>query len=129
MLILDTHAFIWLASDQELLAGAAKAAIRANSENLYISSITAFEIALLVKRERLNLPLAAKEFIERALKQHNIEELLIDRSILLRAASLPDIHNDPFDRMIIASALIHNMPIITKDAKIQKYPGITTVWK
>ena len=128
MFLLDTHAFVWLVSDQKKLSESAKRLIGENAGNLFISSITAFEIALLVKRERLILPLAPSEFMDRAMVQHGIEEFFINRQILFHAVSLPDIHNDPFDRIIISTAHLSKMAIITKDRNIRSYLRITVVW-
>ena len=129
MILLDTHAFVWLTSDNSMLPDKAKAAITEHALSLCISSITALEIALLVKRERLILPLPVTEYIEKALSFHEIRECLPDRKILIKSAELPDIHNDPFDRIIIATALVHDMPIITKDRKFTGYPNIITIWE
>jgi PIN domain nuclease of toxin-antitoxin system len=128
MLLLDTHAFVWLASDQTQLTAAGKAAIRAAAGALCISSITGLEIALLVKRGRLELPLPPREFIERALRQHGIEEIPVDVEIALRSAALPDIHNDPFDRIIAATALNRGCPLLSKDTVLPRYPGMTLLW-
>ena len=129
MVLLDTHTFIWLASDQPLLTEHSKKIITENSDRLYISSVSALEIALLVKRKRLVLPLDTSEYINKAIKRHGIEELPVDRKILLYSASLPDIHNDPFDRIIISTAILNNMQLITKDKIINKYPDVKIVWE
>jgi len=128
MLLFDTHAFIWLASTPKELSPAAKRAIQGNADNLYISSISALEIAILVKRKRLILPLGTAEFIDRALKQHGIHEIPLDRSIAIASTCLPDIHNDPFDRIIIATAQLNGMSIVSRDRLLQSYPGIRIIW-
>jgi PIN domain nuclease of toxin-antitoxin system len=128
MLLLDTHAFVWLASDSTRLTQDAKQAIRTHADDLHLSSISALEIGLLVKRERLDLPVAPGAFIERALEQHGVEEVMVDREIALASVGLPDLHNDPFDRIIIATALAGGMSILTKDTVIPTYPGVKTIW-
>ena len=128
MLLLDTHAFVWLASDQRQLSGRAVATVRQSAGQLYLSSISSLEIALVVKRNRLHLPLPPQDFVERALHQHGIEELPLDTPVLTRSAALPDIHNDPFDRIIVAVALIRGLSILSKDTVIPQYPGTTVVW-
>jgi len=125
-LILDTHAFVFLASDVKKLPDRAKKIIEASS--LFVSAISAFEMALLCKRQRLRLPIAPETFWEKALEQHGIEEIPIDRIIAMRAAALPDLHNDPFDRIIIATALEQDLVIVTKDGEIPKYPNVRIVW-
>ena len=63
MLLLDTHVFVWLASAQKNLSVRAKQAIQQNADELFMSSISALEIAILVKRNRLRLPVGAEEFV------------------------------------------------------------------
>jgi len=72
MLLLDTHAFVWLASDQTQLTPVGKKRIRQAAGRLFISSITGLEIALLVKRGRLELPVQPLTFIDQSLHQHGI---------------------------------------------------------
>jgi PIN domain nuclease of toxin-antitoxin system len=128
MLLLDTHAFIWLASDQTQLSFDVKTAIRDSSTDLFVSSISALEISLLQKRNKLLLPLPPKDYYRKALQQHGIEEICPNSDILIKSALLPDIHNDPFDRTIIATAHLYKMTIITKDRTIPKYPKVAVVW-
>lgn len=128
MLLLDTHVIVWLASAQKNLSLRVKQAIRQNAEELFISSISALEIAILVKRNRLRLPVGAGEFVERALKQHGIHEIPVDRQIAIASASLPDIHNDPFDRIILATALLNGMSILSKDRVIPQYRDMKVIW-
>lgn len=128
MTLLDTHAFVWLASDQGALSPAALAAIKKDRDSLFISVVTAWEVALLQKKGRLILPLAPEEFMQRALRHHGVQELKLQREIVIAGMALPDIHNDPFDRILAAEALHHKCRIITKDEKIPLYPGVKAVW-
>ena len=66
--------------------------------------------------------------MEKALAQHSITDIPAERRILLQLAFLPDIHNDPFDRIIIATAHVHGLTIITRDSVIPKYPGVVAIW-
>ena len=128
MLLLDTHALVWLASSQRHLSARVRQSIRQNPDELYLSSISALEIAILHKRERLTLPLPPSEFVDRALQQHGIHEVPLDWRIAIASASLPDIHNDPFDRIIIATARLHGLKILTKDRVIPQYPEVKVIW-
>ena len=128
MLLLDTHAFVWLASDQARLPRSALDTIRRSAGRLYLSAISALEIGILVKRGRLSLPVAPAEFVERALRQHGIQEMPVDRRIALASTQLPDIHNDPFDRIVIATAQIHDLHILSRDRVIPTYPDTVVVW-
>lgn len=128
MLLLDTHAFVWLASAQDALPLRAKEAIRGHAGRLYLSSISAVEIGILVKRERLLLPVPPAQFLEKALRQHGVIEVPIDRHIALAAVALPGIHTDPFDRIIIATAHLHRMAILSRDRIMPTYPHTDVIW-
>lgn len=128
MLLLDTHALVWLASDQRLLTEHGKDAIRQAAGRLFMSAISSLEIALLVKRNRLELPLRPEQFVAESLRQHGITEIPLDSKIAMAAAALPDIHNDPFDRILAATAIIHGLDVLSKDAVLPKYPGLKIVW-
>ncbi len=128
MLLFDTHAFVWLASTPKKLSSAARRAIQDHADHLYLSSISALEIAVLVKRKGLTLPMGPAEFIGRALKQHGMQELPVDRSVAVASTALPDIHNDPFDRIIIATAQLYGLAIVSRDHLIGSYPGVKIIW-
>lgn len=128
MLLLDTHAFVWLASDQDQFTKRGKAAIRESAGRLFVSSISSLEIALLVKRNRLQLPLPPERFIAETLRHHGINEIPVDSTIAMAAATLPDIHNDPFDRILAATALVQRLDLLSKDAVLPRYPGLSVIW-
>ena len=128
MTLLDTHAFVWLASAQNELSAKAFAAIKKDRQSVFISAVAPWEIALLFKKGRLLLPFPPKEFVERAMLHHGVQELPITKETTIHAVALPDIHNDPFDRILIAEALRHKCRLVTKDEKILLYPGIETIW-
>ena len=128
MLLLDTHALVWLASDQEQLTEQGRTAIRRAAGRLFLSAISSLEIELLVKRNRLELPLPPERFLPAAVQQHGLVEIPLDSTIALTAAALPDIHNDPFDRVLAATAIVHRLTLLSKDGVLPKYPGLTVVW-
>jgi PIN domain nuclease of toxin-antitoxin system len=128
MTLLDTHAFVWLASDQGALSSAALAAIKKDRNSLFISVATGWEIALLHKKRRLTLPLPPRAFVDKAMRRHGVRELPLKMEIAIAAVALPDIHNDPFDRILVAEALHHKCRIVTKDETIPLYPGVNAVW-
>lgn len=68
------------------------------------------------------LPMAASEFLHRGLIRHNIRELPLMRRTVLTAVDLPEIHNEPFDRMLVVQALSEELTIITHDRKFAHYP-------
>lgn len=128
MLLLDTHALVWLASDQSLLTEHGRDVIRRAAGRLFLSAISSLEIALLVKRNRLDLPLRPEQFVAESLRHHGITEIPVDSKIAMAAAALPDIHNDPFDRILAATAIIHGLELLSKDIVLPRYPGLKVVW-
>jgi PIN domain nuclease of toxin-antitoxin system len=128
MALLDTHTFVWLASDQKELSAKAAVAIKKDLDSLFISVVTAWEIALLHKKGRLHFALPSAEFVERAIRHHGVQELSLTREVSMASVSLPYIHNDPFDRILVAEALQHRCRLVTKDATIPLYPGVVTIW-
>ncbi|VGO11798.1 Ribonuclease VapC22 [Pontiella desulfatans] len=129
MLLLDTHALIWLATDLPQLTETAKSAIRYHAQELHVSAISALEISLLTKCEKLDWGKRPLSRFERALEHHCVKTVPIDAGIAWQSGQLPHIHRDPFDRIIIASAMAHGMTILTKDRTIPTYPKVKVVWE
>ncbi len=128
MILLDTHAIVWLASDPRQLSSVAQSAIRAHPASLHISIVSAWEISLLVKRGRLTLPMPPDEYLTRAIAQHGLIELPLTRQVAQASVSLPDIHNDPFDRILISECNAHGLALVSRDTVIPRYPGINVIW-
>ena len=129
MLLLDTHALIWLATDLSQLTETAKAAIRFHARELHISAVSALEISLLTKCGKLEWGKRPLSRFERALGHHCIKTVPIDAGIAWASGQLPALHRDPFDRIIIATAMAHGMTILTKDRTIPTYPKVKAVWE
>ena len=119
---------LWLAGAQKGLSDRARAAIAGAAGNLFVSAITGFEIGVKAARGVLVLPLPAGEWIERALTLHGIVEIPVTCALTVTAAMLPAIHRDPCDRIIVATALAHCMTVLTTDANIPRYPGVSVLW-
>lgn len=128
MILLDTCALLWLAADQDKLSTGARKAIRDHADQLFVSSISAFEIAVKARRGKLDLPMDADVWFERALRHHGLTEVKVDGSIAARSVGLPSLHNDPCDRFIIATALQHDMTILTCDNLISQYKEVRVIW-
>lgn len=131
MIVLDTHAWLWWVSNPELLGKQATAAIEEARQRreILISSISAWEVAMLVQRGRLQLSLKVHEWIARCEALPFMEFVPVDNAIAVQATCLPgDLHGDPADRIIVATALSHGATLVTKDRKLRDYPGIATLW-
>jgi PIN domain nuclease of toxin-antitoxin system len=119
-MLLDTCALIWLASGGGQLSSRALSLI-AESDFLAVSSISAFEIAYLYKKGRLELPCDPEKWFRDVLEHHDIIEIALDSKLAIVAAKLTDVHKDPCDRFIIATAIVNKMPVLTRDGRFEAY--------
>ena len=129
MIVLDTHALLWWALDPERLSELAAAAIR-EMEKLggYASSISIWELGIKVRRGKLQLPIAVEELARRMDRGSAVELLPVDTTTWLRSLNLEWEHRDPADRVIVATALMKGVPVLTKDDAIREFKGVNTVW-
>jgi PIN domain nuclease of toxin-antitoxin system len=128
MILLDTCAFIWLASDPARLTTKARECIKKYAYGLHISVVTAWEISILVRRSRLKLPCTPQQYLDDSIKHLSITEIPLTRQVAQASVDLPLIHNDPFDRIIIAEAMKNQFKLVTADRTIAHYAGIDLVW-
>ena len=131
MIVLDTHAWVWFVSNPELLSKRAKESLDAAVEDnaLLISSISAWEVALLVARKRLTLRLELSDWIAKSEMLPFVKFTPVDNSVAVKSVNLPQpLHSDPADRIIIATAISWGVPLVTKDEKILDYPHVQTIW-
>lgn len=126
--LLDTHAFLWWVSDAgRQLSQRASEVIEDPGTEVYVSAVTGFEIASKAARGRLELPAPAETYVPSRIRRHGFLGMPIDLPHALRAGGLPDIHRDPWDRLLVAQAQIEAMPIITADPAIGQY-DVDVVW-
>lgn len=131
MILLDTHALIWWVTNDSKLSIAARAAIDTEFTNgvIAISSISAWEIAMLVQSGRLYLSMSVDDWLAEIKKIESIQFISVDDDISIKSVMLPgEFHKDPADRMIVATARKFNVPLITADAKILAYHHVKTIW-
>jgi PIN domain nuclease of toxin-antitoxin system len=125
--LLDTHAFLWMAADPDRLSEKIRSIMLQKVNKLFLSAASGWEIALLNTLGRIELPDAPHRFVPEVMNDSNIQPLSISFPTAISAATLPLIHRDPFDRIIIAEAQKEDMVIMTKDAMFSKY-GAKTIW-
>jgi PIN domain nuclease of toxin-antitoxin system len=128
MLLLDTCTFLWLVGQQESLSTQAKKLITKYSNALFISVISAFEIGVKQQKGLLTLPMPAEQWLEQATEAHGIIPLSIDIKVAIQSTQLTRVHRDPADRLIIATALTHDLTILTPDEHISAYSEVKTLW-
>jgi PIN domain nuclease of toxin-antitoxin system len=126
--LLDTCALLWLVGDPTRLSTSARTVLADPETELCISAISAFEIAVKHRKGKLALPLPAREWLREAFEIYAIQDLPVTSEI---AAMAPDVavpHADPCDRMIIATAQVHKIPVITSDHLIAECVDIDILW-
>lgn len=131
MIVLDTHAWIWWASDPDLLSPRARDVIdeATAARDICVSAISVWEVALLVKRDRLELTLEPEEWVRRAEALPFLRFVPVDNGIALRSIRLDDgFHDDPADRIIVATALSLDAPVVTKDRRMHGHPEVAAIW-
>ena len=128
MITLDTHAAVWWTLTPELLSATAAAAI-GEAEGLLIPSIVFWEVALLVRKARLRLnrdqPVAA--WAQQVLSIARVQEASLTHRLAI-AADAAEMHADPADRFIAATAQHYHAPLVTKDRLLRDLPWLATVW-
>ncbi|MFI4955684.1 MAG: type II toxin-antitoxin system VapC family toxin [Gammaproteobacteria bacterium] len=124
MLLLDTHAWIWFVQGNDKLQRHAVKAIEASiqSRTLHIAAISQWELAMLIDKSRIILNEPALSWIQKAIAHLHIKVAPLTAEIAVESGQLPaDFHGDPADRMIVATARIHQLTVVTRDAKILSY--------
>jgi PIN domain nuclease of toxin-antitoxin system len=136
MLLLDTCTLLWLVSDRGQLSPAAASAID-QAREVFVSSVSAFEIGTKYRQGKLPLALAPRDWWAAASARLELTELPITAQVAFASTSLPTQlvvegrtvdHRDPGDRFIVATASLHGLAIVTPDAKIAAYPGASVCW-
>ena len=129
MIVLDTHIWIWWVNGDLKLTVPQSETIEANeADTIGVSSISCWEVATAVKRNRLELPCLLGEWFERALSFPGVRLLELTPEIAIESTQLPgEFHRDPADQIIVATARIHGCPLVTSDDKILQYPHVETI--
>jgi PIN domain nuclease of toxin-antitoxin system len=123
MIVVDTHVLVWTLDDDARLGPQARSLID-QSETILLSAISIWEIALLVKKSRLALKMDIADWVKQALALPGLLLAPLDPAIAIDSVNLPgDFHNDPADRIVIATARHHDVPLLTIDRAIIDYAG------
>lgn len=132
MIAIDTHVLVWLATGARQMIS--KKAMKRISEELangqiWVSAISAWEIAMLVERERLLLSIDVESWLKKVGEINAIRFQPVTNKIALESVRLPgEFHKDLADRMIVATARTMGLALVTADEKIQAYPHVNSVW-
>ena len=123
--LLDTCALIWLGAGGGELSAEARKCIT-NAATLFYSPISAWEISRLQKEGKVVIPTTPEAFLADLVAQYDLTSIPPTDDVMFRTAALPEHHRDPADRMIIATALLNDLVIITGDRKFAQY-GVRTI--
>jgi PIN domain nuclease of toxin-antitoxin system len=131
VIVLDTHALVWWVNGDDTLSKKAKAAIERELDGgqIIVSAISAWEIAMLVEREKLVLSMDVASWLTTVSAIDAVRFMPVDVEIGLKSIDLlGEFHKDPADRMIVATARKLAVPLVTRDEKIRVYKHVKTIW-
>lgn len=125
-ILLDTCTFLWLCLDAPELSPTARH-LTLTADEVYLSPVSAWEISVKYRLGKLNLPQPPGQWVPNQRKAHGIDTLPISEAATLTLNRLPDLHKDPFDRLLTAQALHEGLVLLTPDPLIRDYP-VRTEW-
>ena len=120
-LLLDTCTFLWLISGSPKLSEPAEDTIRDPDNEVFLSVVSVWEIGVKNALGRLPLPAPPEQFVPEMRESHLLTSLPLDEESAVQLGRLPDLHKDPFDRMLVCQALQHNLVLATPDGLITQY--------
>lgn len=126
-LLLDTHTFLWFVLNDSQLSRVADALITDPTNDVLISPATYWEIAIKAGKKKLDLLAPYDDFMMRGIEGNDFEILPIETRHTSLLTRLPMHHKDPFDRLLVAQALVERIPVVSVDSALDDY-GVTRLW-
>ncbi len=126
-LLLDTHVFLWLNDDPERLSKTVKDLCVSGEHEYYLSIASPWEMQIKSQLNKLSLAMPIEELIQKNVQENNIQLLPVELAHIAYLSQLPQHHRDPFDRMIIAQAMLEGMTIVSADLAFSAY-SVPLVW-
>lgn len=126
-LLLDTHAFLWWISDDARLSGRARTLLVDGQNDVFFSAASAWELAIKAGAGRIVLPGDPDRFVAEQVAVNAFQVLPVHIRHALKVFGLPSLHRDPFDRMLVAQAVVEEMPILSADPQLAQYP-VEVIW-
>jgi PIN domain nuclease of toxin-antitoxin system len=121
-LLLDTCTFLWAVRGDARLSSGATALFRDPANDVYLSAVSAWEIAVKHRLGKLLLADAPAAYVPRERERHGIDELALGEAATLMLDKLPAVHTDLFDRLLVCQAIHHGLTLLTPDPSIHRYP-------
>jgi PIN domain nuclease of toxin-antitoxin system len=125
--LLDTCAFLWLVTDNPQASELAKEIFLNDENELFLSAVTGFEIAVKYSLGKLHLTEPPKEFIANRIQANALIELPVSMIHALALQNMPLHHKDPFDRLLVAQAMVNQIPLLSADQQLSAY-DINRLW-
>ncbi len=126
-ILLDTCTFLWLITDDTALSASARNAFVDPDNEVYLSAVSVWEIAVKHSLGKLPLPISPERFIPDQRERHGITPLPLEERAILYVSKLPLLHRDPFDRALVCQAIHHELTLLTPDPLITQY-AVRTAW-
>ncbi|MGH9227981.1 MAG: type II toxin-antitoxin system VapC family toxin [Acidimicrobiales bacterium] len=119
--LLDTHVWLWMQADPGRLGGETRELVEDMANELLLSAASAWEIAIKYRIGRLPLPEPPTSYVPERMRRSGTAPLAVEAVHALRTSELPDHHDDPVDRLLIAQAQLLRIPIVTADRQLEAY--------
>jgi len=126
LILIDTHVWIWFNSERGKLSSAAAERLQ-NADRIAISSISIYEVMLAIEKGRLSSPFEPETLVRRWMKSSDIARIAVSEEIVIQSRTLKFLHGDPFDRLIAATAVHENVPLMTADQHLLNLEWLATV--
>jgi len=126
-LLVDTCTFLWIVGGGGTLPPRVREFYLSPENDVYVSSVSAWEIALKYAAGKLPLPEVPEKLVPAERERRGMLALPLDEESALHVLRLPPLHRDPFDRMLVSQAIVHGLVILTPDRLVSQYPA-RTMW-
>lgn len=126
-ILLDTCTFLWITAGSKELSSAAREMFEDPKNEVLLSVASAWEISIKYGLKKLSLPDVPEKAVPMLRKRYGVESLPVTEEVALHVRQLPPLHTDPFDRLLVAQALLEELTLLTPDSHISQY-GLPVVW-
>ena len=126
-LLLDTHKLIWWATVPERLTNNVLGFLSDPANELFLSLASIWEMQIKIQNGKLNLGKSLSELISNQQVHNGLNILLVEPSHIYKLQALPDVHRDPFDRIMIAQAIVEDLSLVSADLMFERYP-VRLLW-
>jgi PIN domain nuclease of toxin-antitoxin system len=126
-LLLDSHTVVWAATDDDRLPPNVRELIADRRNRVLVSVASTWELTLNALAGRLRLPESPAAYFDGLVRDFGLDLLAVQQGHVAALPELPEIHEDPFDRMLVAQALVEDLDLVTGDERIRRYP-VRTIW-